>query len=298
MPATPLVGRISELSELEDRLTQREIRLITILGPGGIGKTHLAIAAAHKMEASRRFDDGVIFVPLASVSSRQQFISAVADRLNISLGSTREPEKSLLRLLRGKTHLIVLDNFEQLLTEADFLEQIMRAAPRSTLLLTSRERLKLREECVLDLDGLPYPHNVYEARAAEADAVTLFVQRACQLRANFSLGKNLAPVVRICQLTQGLPLALEQAASWIRASSAADIANQIERNINALSTSLRNVPERHQAMRSVFDGSWQWLSDEERGVFCSGTFLRALGRRFLGTLHAQKSGHEARCWIY
>ncbi len=265
---TPLVGRLNERAELRARLSQSDVRLVTILGPGGIGKTHLATAVAHEIAESGSFADGVLFVPLTSVTTHKQLITAVADRLNISLGSTREPDKSLLRLLRGKVHLIVLDNFEQLLSEADFLELLVDEAPQSKLLLTSRERLKLREEWVLDLDGLPYPHSVQEAGAAEADAVTLFAQRARQMRANFSLDRNLSPVVRICQLTQGMPLALEQAASWIRVSSAADIANQIDNNINSLATLLRNVPQRHRAMRSVFDGSWRWLSDEERSVFC------------------------------
>ncbi len=265
---TPLVGRLNERTELSARLAQSDVRLVTILGPGGIGKTHLATAVAHEIAESGRFDDGVLFVSLTSVTTRQQFVSAVADRLNLSLGSTREPEKSLLRLLRGKAHLIVLDNFEQLLTEADILELLMDEAPQSKLLLTSRERIKLREEWVLDLAGLPYPDSVQEAGAAESDAVTLFAQRARQMRSNFSLDRNLAPVVRICQLTQGMPLALEQAASWIRVSSAGDIANQIENNIDSLSTSLRYIPQRHRAMRSVFDGSWRWLSDEERSVFC------------------------------
>jgi len=265
---TPLVGRLNERAELRDRLSQPEVRLVTILGPGGIGKTHLATAVAHEIAESGRFDDGVIFVPLTSVTTHQQFITALAGQLKQSLGSSREPEKALLRLLRGKVHLIVLNNFEQLLMESDFLVQMMYEAPQSKLLVTSRERLRLREEWVLDLDGLPYPHSVHEAGAAEADAVVLFAQRARQMRSNFSLGRNLAPVVRICQLTQGMPLALEQAASWIRVSTAGDIADQIENNIGKLATLQRNVPQGHRAMRSVFDGSWRWLSDEERSVFC------------------------------
>jgi len=268
IPATPLVGRLSERSKLRELLAQPQVRLVTILGPGGIGKTHLAMAIAHEISEGGQFDDGVIFVPLASVDTHQQFIIAVADRLNQSLGSARDPEGTLLRSLKDKAHLFVLDNFEQLLKEADFLLQVIYQAPQTKLLLTSRERLRLREEWVLDLDGLPYPGSANEAGAAKSDAVTLFAVRARQLRANFSLDESLASVVRISQLTQGMPLALEQAASWIRMSSAADIANQIESNINELSTSLRNLPQRHRAMRSVIDGSWRWLSDEERNVFC------------------------------
>jgi len=265
----PLVGRQSEQAKLRDLLSQPDVRLITILGPGGIGKTHLATVFAHEMVKSGRFDNGVIFVPLTSVTTRQQFIITIANQLNQPVGSTHHPEKALLQMIRGKAHFIVLDNFEQILSVSDLLVQMMCEAPRTKFLVTSRERLRLQEEWVLDMDGLPYPRSRDKVGAAQTDAVILFAQRARQIRSDFSLEKHLASITRICQLTEGMPLALEQAASWIRTSTAEDIADQIEENINTLSTSLENVPQKHRAMRSVFDGSLRWLSEKEQKVFCA-----------------------------
>jgi predicted ATPase/DNA-binding SARP family transcriptional activator len=265
---TPLIGRGVELAELDRLLTDPAVRLVTITGPGGIGKTRLATAIAHQMAEAGCFRDGVVFAPLTPITARSLLTTTIAERLGLSLAGTPQPEKTLLDFVRGRDYLLVLDNFEQLLPEADFLARLLEVAPWSKLLVTSRERLTLPEEWVLDLEGLPYPGTVQEAQSSDYDAVNLFFQRGRQAWSNFSLEGSLAGVVRICQLTQGMPLALEHAASLIRVCHAGEIADQIESSLDSLSTAFRNLPERHRSMRAVFDGSWRWLSEEERKVFC------------------------------
>ena len=149
------VGRSKELPALRERIADPAIRLVTIAGPGGIGKTHLALATAHEQLDEGKFMDGVFFVALASFTNRAHVLSAIADSLNLSLVGSRDPEAAFLDQLRSKQILLVLDNFEQLLSEVDLIEQILCRAPKTTLLVTSRERLNLREEWVLDLRACP-----------------------------------------------------------------------------------------------------------------------------------------------
>jgi predicted ATPase/DNA-binding SARP family transcriptional activator len=263
---TPLIGRLNELVKIKAFLEDPQIQLISIVGMGGMGKTHLALALAHEMAAEEQFADGVYFVSLGNASTRLDLIITLADHLHLSLAGTREPAVNLLHDLQGKQNLIVLDGVEPLLSEVDFLMQILAVAPNSKLLLTSRERIKLKEEWVLDLYGLSYPSTAFDVQATGADAVRLFTQRAQQIRSNFSLENNLEAVVRICQLTQGMPLALELAASWIRTLTATQIADQIAHNLRFLSTDLHSIPERHRSMRAVFDSSWQMMSTTEQEV--------------------------------
>jgi len=264
---TSFIGRKAELNQLTDFLSNPAIRLVTVVGMGGIGKTHLALAFAHQLEKVEGFRDGILFVPLSSAITQFHLVSTIAKQFGLSLAGTRQPEDVLFDFLRSRACLLVLDNFEQLLPEVNFLTRLMQAAPQSKFLVTSRERLKLREEWVLNLEGLRYPNTIQEAHTLDYDAISLFSERVQQIRTNFSLENEFHAVVRICQLTQGIPLALEQAASLTCVSQAAEIADQIDERLDTLSTTLRNIPERHRSMRSVFDGSWQWLSEKEQEVF-------------------------------
>ena len=271
---TPLIGRQRELEKLYRLLTDPDVRLVTIAGMGGIGKTQLSLTIAHQLAKADRFHDGVFFVPLSSVTTHSRLISAIAEQLDLSLAGSRQPEGILFDFLQDKACLLVLDNFEQLLPEVDFLTLLFQVIPQGKILVTSRERLKLREEWVLDLDGLRYANSVQEAQASDYDAILLFFERAKQIRSSFSLEEEILGVVRICKLTQGMPLALEQAASLMRASRAAEIADQIEERLDALATTLRNLPERHRSMRAAFDGTWRWLSGEEQKIFCRLSIFR------------------------
>ncbi len=273
-PPTPFVGREEELSDLATRLADPECRLLTLVGPGGIGKTRLALEAA--AEHVGAFEDGVAFVYLAAVDSPDTLVLAVADALGFSFHGREDPARQLLDYVREKSLLLVLDTMEHLLDGVDWLIDLLRCAPRVVLLVTSRERLSLREEWVYAVGGLTYP----EATTDEApsggktwsvksyDAVELFQRRAEQVDRHFSLSDaNVAPVARICRLVEGMPLAIELAAASAASRSCDQIERQIERNIDVLTTSLRNVPDRQRSIRATFEHSWNLLSDQERTVF-------------------------------
>lgn len=263
-----LIGRQREIERLEGYLNTPDIHLVTITGLGGIGKTQLALKMAHQLTKSDMFRNGVFFVSLSSVTSRSLLLSAIAEQLNLSLAGSQQTEEILINFLRDKACLVVLDNFEQLLPEIEFIARLLQVVPRSKLLVTSRERLKLREEWVLDLEGLEYPESIQDANIADYAAVTLFSNCARQMRFNFSLDDEIQGVVRICKLTEGMPLALEQAASLMHVCQATDIADQIEKHLKVLSTTLRSFPKRHQSMYAVFNEIWCWLSEEEKNVLC------------------------------
>lgn len=265
---TPFVGREAELRDLAGRLADPACRLLTLLGPGGIGKTRLAIQAAQ--ESLDIFLHGVYFVPLASVDSAGLLVSAVA----IALGSqfqfrgAREPLAQLLDYVREKELLLVMDSFEHLIPGAELLATLVQSAPDVKILVTSRERLNLQAEWIFDVEGLTYPHAELTGLVKDYGAVQLFLQNAKRIREDFALSQETQPhVARICQLVEGMPLGIELASAWVRVLSCEQIANDIQRNMDFLVTPLRDVPERHRSMRAIFDHSCRLLSDEERDVF-------------------------------
>ncbi len=263
---TPFIGRENELVALADLLAQPACRLITLVGPGGIGKTRLALqAATDQIEA---FAQGVSFVPLAPLRSSEFLVPAIASALGLAFSGREDPRAQLLTYLRGKEVLLVLDNFEHLLEGTELLVDILRRASVVTLLVTSRERLNLQGEWVFDIPGLQVPAGDQTEGVEDYSAVALFVQRARKVHARFTFGEaEKLAVARICQLVEGMPLGVELAAAWVRALSCADIAQEIEQSLGFLTTSLRDVPERHRSLRAVFDHSWRLLSADERGVF-------------------------------
>jgi predicted ATPase/DNA-binding SARP family transcriptional activator len=271
---TPLIGRESELADLGALLENPACRLITIVGPGGIGKTRLALAAA--AEQAEVFTHGATFVPLQALSSAAFLASAILAGLDVGLQGQRDPRDQLLDELREKELLLLLDNFEQLLAPdvsesegaAALLTDILQRAPGVTLLLTSRERLALQGEWLFELSGLSYPAGESIDGVEGYSAIRLFVQRAGQVRRKFALAEGEAhAVARICRLVEGMPLAIELAATALRSSSCTAIAAAIETSLAALATVLRAVPERHRSMWATFEHSWRLLSDEERQAF-------------------------------
>jgi predicted ATPase/DNA-binding CsgD family transcriptional regulator len=269
--ATSFVGRAAELAKLRGMLVDANCRMLTLVGPGGIGKTRLAVEAARQQTGV--FPDGVFFIPLQGVLSPDFLVSTIADALQIALRSQAEPRAQLLGQLSHRHTLMVLDSLEHLLAEpwsgqtVGLLGDILRVAPGVTLLVTSREVLNLREEWVFPVHGLPFPRSRQADDAQAPEAMALFAERSRRVRADFSLGDEQAGVVRICQLVEGIPLALELAASWVRTLSCAAIAGEIERNLSFLATTQRDVPKRHRSLQAVFDQSWALLTEEERAVF-------------------------------
>jgi predicted ATPase/DNA-binding SARP family transcriptional activator len=263
--ATSFIGRETELALIDRYLANPTRRLITIVGLGGIGKTRLAIEAA---AATGNFRHGVCFIPLTATNSVEFLVSTIADALNFPLYGRGEPKAQLMNYLNEKEMLLVMDNFEHLVAGAGLLVEILQCAPQIKILVTSRERLGLQEEWVLDLQGLPFPENEDSLQIENYSAVQLFLQRAQQVGADFWLRFLDKPAVtRICRLVEGLPLGIELAAAWTRTLSCQEIAAEIEKNYNFLTTSFQNIPERHQSMQAVFEHSWQFLLDEEKRVF-------------------------------
>jgi predicted ATPase/DNA-binding SARP family transcriptional activator len=268
---TIFIGRETEVAELKRLLLEQTgCRLLNLVGPGGIGKTRLAVAtAAQTLDA---FPDGASFVSLTPVGEVAFLVAAIAEALRFSFDGNRPPKDQLLDYLQQKRLLLVVDNFEHLLAGADLLAEILHRAPDVTILATARERLNLQEEWVYVVEGLSFPAP-NEADAAltpdgsDYSAVALFVQRARQVVNRFTpTATEMAEIVRICQLVEGMPLGLELAAPWIRSLSCAEIAQEIERSLDFLTTSLRNVPERHRSLRVVFEQSWQRLPAAEQAT--------------------------------
>lgn len=285
---TPFVGRDKELPELAERLAEPHCRLLSIIGPGGMGKTRLALRTAK--EQVGLFADGVAFVPLAPVGSPALLAPAIANALGLSLQGRQKPEKQLLDHLRDKEILLVLDGFEHLLEGSPWLSDILSNAPKVILLVTSRERLSLQEEWVYVLEGLTYPDKATAAHenAETFSAVELFRQRARQADQRFALSEDVTPhVIRICELVEGMPLGVELAAAWTAAHSCETMARAIEGNLDALTAPLRNVPARQRSARATFEYSWTLLGDEDRRVFSElsvfrGGFSETAARQVVG----------------
>jgi predicted ATPase/transcriptional regulator with XRE-family HTH domain len=267
---TPLVGRAAELSVLSTLFANPATWLVTIVGPGGMGKTRLAVALAGQLLESERFPDGVCFVPLVALDTAAQIAPLLAEALGLPLDAAtqpgRAPWRQVLDYLHARRLLLVLDNLEHLLGDAaDLVAELLGSAPGVAVLATSRERLRLRQEHVYPLGGLALPSA--DAPAGDS-AVALFMQRAQQLRPDFAPAPSqLEAVVRICRLVEGMPLAIELAAGWAGALAPSEIAAAIERGLDLLSTELRDMPARHRSMRAVFDTSYQRLSAAEQVVF-------------------------------
>ena len=266
LPLNPIIGRDFELREIARLMRVPQCRLLTLTGPGGIGKTRLALEAAHNLKLD--FADEAFFISLAGVRSSDYMIPSIADALGFSFAGPAELKTQLFNYLREKRILLLLDNMEHLLDGAGLLSETLQFAPGTKLLVTSREPLHLQVEWNFEVQGLPIPEGDQPEELEASSAALLFLQRARQARVGFTLADNDRPsVLRICRMVQGLPLAIELAASWVRTLSCLEIAQEIGRNLDFLAVSSRDLPERHRSITAVFDHSWNLLSPEERRVF-------------------------------
>ncbi|MCX6048515.1 MAG: BTAD domain-containing putative transcriptional regulator [Chloroflexi bacterium] len=281
---TPLVGRAQALAELDAHLQRPGVRLLTFVGPGGMGKTRLAIEVGRARLAA--FADGVFFVPLAPISTADALVGAIAAALGITLQGS-DLRRALFQSLRQKQLLLILDNFEHLLVQGtapngnqplgavDLVVDLMNAAPLVQIIVTSRERLKLRSEQLYPVQALSFATTATLAEAVASAAVRLFVQSVQRVQAEFQLtAANLAAVLRICHLVQGMPLGLELAAASAAGAPLNAIADAIEQSVEFLAVEWRDVPERQRSMRAVFAWSWQLLSDAEQRILCQCAVFR------------------------
>lgn len=300
---TPFVGREPELAQLEDLLDDPAVRLITILGPGGMGKTRLALELGHGVVAqasfstlNRRVDSrgrfqffsGVFFVPLAQVTTPEAVINVLADAVGFQFYPGGEMKQQLLDFFREKSLLLIVDNCEHVLEGVNIVSDILHAAPRIKIITTSRAKLNLQGEALFTIDGMDFPDLNSVSDAMQFSAVKLFVQSARRAQPNFDLTEDDLPhVARICELVRGLPLGIELAAAWVEMLSLKEIADEVAQNLDFLETESHDAPDRHRSVRAVFDHSWQLLTPDERSTFTRiavfrGRFTRQAGQTVTG----------------
>ncbi len=286
-PLTHFVGREAEVAHLLDRLSSANVRLLTIVGPGGVGKTTLALHVANQVVttglAETAFVHGVFFVSLVALhpaswsghgdvqaTRANDLASRIGHALGFTFAGADDPYTQILTYLRAKNLLLILDNFEQLLDATDTIVQLLHHAPALALLITSRVRLNVRGEQIAELDGLPVP-SLQELAVPSVwdryDALQFFRQtaEAVYSRLTWTLAEQ-AAAVRICRLVDGLPLGIELAASLVRLLPVEEIARELEQNLTLLADTRRDTPDRHQSLRAVFDHSWHLLAPAEQAI--------------------------------
>ncbi|MFN2135498.1 MAG: ATP-binding protein, partial [Candidatus Promineifilaceae bacterium] len=264
--ATPFIGRKAELQDLLGLIGRKDAALITLTGPGGIGKTRLALQAAHLLDG--RIPGGICWLTFSAqdgdeyllTTAEDYIVSSIAAALGLATRAGEEPRRLLQSHLAKNRPLIILDSFEPLIAGAPLIEELLAGAPGSRFLLTSRERLQLRSEIVFPvppLSQLPAPGRA----SAESDAVKLFLQTAGRVSAEEIAGaKQMAAIQRICARLEGIPLAIELAADWTRLLLPAEIEQELAQDLSLLGIG-------SSALRGVLDRSWSLLTEEQRGAF-------------------------------
>ncbi|MBL8057820.1 MAG: AAA family ATPase, partial [Anaerolineales bacterium] len=269
-PLTPFVGRERELADLERRLADPACRVLTLIGPGGFGKTRLAL------QLGAGWPEDVLYVDLQARPGPRPLAADIADAGRHPPPAGVTLEEHLLQDLRERRCLVVLDGFERLLDHHPaaepfaFLERLLEAAPGVKLLVASREALSLLGEWRYPVSGLASPPPDMDPRqpaAMEFEAVRLFVQAAQRVRPDFSPEDEAAGIIRLCQLVEGMPLALELAAAWTTTLTCAAIADEIAGGAELGHAGLRNLPAQHHSVQAVFRQAWERLAPEEQQVF-------------------------------
>jgi len=266
---SPFVGRKAELEQIAEKLNHPDCRLLTLVGPGGVGKTRLALQVT--WEELGAFKDGVYFLPLTATRSPDALTTALAQALGFNFRAGAFPQKQLSDYVRKKEILLVLDNFEHLLSGGERIADLLRHAADVRILVTSQKRLNVPGEWLFDVEPFDYPDeapgDVPAVEIERYSAVKFFVASALRRRPDFTLTPTNRPhVVRICQLVGGIPLALELAASCLRAYSCPEIAQEVQNDMDFLQTASPGAPARHHSIRAAFRYSWALLTDEEKRV--------------------------------
>jgi predicted ATPase/class 3 adenylate cyclase len=263
---TSFVGRTEELARIRE-LLREGARLVTLLGPGGTGKTRLALQVAGDLVD--RYRDGVTFVDLSALRDPSLVPAAIAEPLGIIDAPGRSIEDRIVDHLRDREALLVIDNFEQVIDAAPVVAGIVRGAPRVVVLVTSRAPLRLSGERELSVEPLPLPDpSAPPGRLAANDAVALFVERAAAVRPGFALdAENAGSIARICERLDGMPLAIELAAARTRLLTPKAILTRLDRVLEVLSAGARDLPERQRTLAATIAWSHDLLEPAARRVF-------------------------------
>lgn len=280
----PLIGREREIEALSALLKQPEVRLLTLVGPGGVGKTRLACQIS--AEVFSTFPDGVYFVSLAPVCTNDLVLPTIARTLGFNIAPGSSPLLQVQAALADRTSLLVLDNFEHLVSAVPQLKELLAACPQMKILITSRTVLRIVEERVFSLASLPLPDltNLPSCEAlSQVAAISLFLQRARTIHPNFELThENASAIAQICVRLDGLPLALELAAASMQLFSPHNLLARLDHPLSLLTRGTRDAPERQQTLRKTIEWSYHLLTPEEQrlfrllSVFVGGCSLQAI----------------------
>jgi excisionase family DNA binding protein len=268
-PTTPLIGRERELAVVRDLILRADGRVVTLTGPGGVGKTRLALRVADEVQGE--FHDGIAFVPLAPIRDPALVASVIAQVLGVRETDDRSLGEGLKRHLRDRRLLLLLDNFEQVLPAAALIGDLLAGASRLTVLVTSQAVLRLSGEHTVQVPPLSLPDQAGRSlldEVARSDAVRLFAERAAAAQSGFHLDEtNASAVAGICRRLDGLPLAIELAAAWIPLLPPGSLLGRMERRLPLLTKGARDHPARPRTMRDAIAWSYDLLSPSEQALF-------------------------------
>lgn len=262
---TSFIGREAEVAALVELLNDPNVHLITIVGAGGMGKTRLCVETARK--CSSLFPDGMYFISMLTLQSASEIELAVAESMGLRFKHGSERRDQLLTYLQSKQLLLIFDSFERFVDDAELVLSILKSAPQVKLIVTSHMSLNLKDEWVRHLEPLPVPPTAEVEDIEAYSAVKLFYDCVRRVRGNFSLHDHLPAVIQICQMVEGIPLAIELAATWLKTLAIEDVAREIQQNFDFLATKQRDVEERHRSIQAVFEYSWNLLTPEEQRTF-------------------------------
>jgi predicted ATPase/DNA-binding SARP family transcriptional activator len=266
------IGRVAELQQIATLLAQDDCRLLTLVGPGGVGKSSLARRVLSSLVQP---DVQTRFVALEDVPSADEIGARLARELELRLAGAEDPLQQVIGVLRSSPWLLVLDNFEHLAPEAALLGRLLDACPQLRLIVTSRARLELANEWLLPVEGLPYPAPEDEDRAEAFDAVRLFNRSARRVKPTFLPAAERGAIVELCRRVEGLPLALEITAAWTRVLSCAAIVAELERGTELLRAADATRPARQASIEAVFGHSWRLLAPVERDALARLSIFRS-----------------------